>query len=738
MTTGREFTGVKRAEFDAMAGEHTQAAGRLEHLAQALYGELQSAGLDTSPAVRLRELAGRVTAQAEDLRRRQKLVHELERQKVTFGTSRPEGSFLEMPDGLASAQGLLDGTLAGRAALKAVDGDAEALAELEKYASRTGDAEFVKVFLGVLGAGGVTRLPGSLAARLRDAANHGDSDRVARLSTSGKKALGMLSTALARGTDPKNPAYMGGGFLKDLAKEGRKEHRAGDTKYSGYQAQALIWRAHDGKTPFSKKFMEVVGRDAIVHEREQYTSRWAASKDPLGRTFAGDQIPMFDLASALGLGGLLRPGSVAAGPGKQTRSSVVDDLFHAAGSGKEASQALLDHTPAGWKESVLDYMLTTRWNAFRYLDDYKPFNDALIAATTGQDRTSQKLASEMTKVLADEVRPAFTKAESGNLSFKDRAAFDRFAPLGYPLARALAANIDQFSRLLLNHATFGKASAEDLSYALTLATANDAGFEALVRAQTEHMRAALDTVPPVGLTAANAEKLGFTKSDVEHFDFDEDGRVDKADIKQFLTDRIVAEARPFSHITEIRRQVLIAQGLNDKKAEESLKTMVGNALGLLPVPGARQVGELATGAFGGMVSTGYDKLTGAAYDELSKQVAKQVSEHGRSLDETHRTLGDNRIAVERLAEQMIATAMLNKGMLDGFNLKDQVFATDTSPRIKPFTEMTPHEYSRFLEWTRITGGSNDLIDRFGNTFRRTSEVDDYLDLQIPSSPGGGK
>ncbi|GAA3445268.1 hypothetical protein [Planomonospora venezuelensis] len=738
MTTGPEFTGVRQAEFDAMAGEHTQAAGRLEQLAQALYGELQGAGLDTSPAVRLRELAGRVTAQAEDLRRRQKLVHELDRRKVAFGVSTPAGSFLKVPDTLEAARGLLDGTLAGRAALKGADGDARALAELEKYASRTGDAEFAKVFLSVLGAGGVTRLPGSLAVRLREAASRGDSDRVARLSASGKQALRMLSTALAKGTDPKNPAYMGAGFLRSLAKEGRKEHKAGDTKYAGYQAQALIWRAHDGKTPFSKEFMEVVGRDAVVYEQERYKSRWAASKDLLGRTFAGDQIPMFDLASSLGLGGLLRPGTHAGGPGAQTRSSVVDDLFHAASFGKDASQALLNHTPAGWKESVLDYMLTTRWNAFRYLDDYKPFNDVLIAATTGQDTTSQKLASEMTKILADEVRPAFAKGDDGNLSIKDRAAFDRFTPLGYPLARALAANIDQFSRLLLNHATFGKASAEDLSYALTLATANDAGFEALVRAQTEHMRAALDTVPPVGLTAANAEKLGFTKSDVKKFDFDEDGRVDKADIKQFLTDRTVAEARPFGHIVEIRHQTLIAQGLDGKKASDALKNMVRDGIGLFPVPGSRQLGEQVGQAFSGLVTSAYDKLTGFGYDALSKQIGQQAATQGRSMDEAHRTLGDNRVAVERLAEQMIATAMLNKGMLDEFALKDQSFAMGTPPRLKPFTEMTPQEYSQFLEWARVTGGSDDLMDRFHNTFRRTSHVDDYLDLQIPSSPAGDK
>ncbi|MBF8188428.1 hypothetical protein ITP53_22400 [Nonomuraea sp. K274] len=730
-----EFTGVKQPEFDTMANKHTEAATRLEELAQALHSELQSAGLDTSPAARLRQLAGRVIAQAEDLRRRQKLVHELQRQKATFGMSTSAGSFLEMPDSLEAATGLLDGTLAGRAALKAANGDTKALAELEKYASRTGDAAFVKAFLGVVGAQGVTRLPGTLAAQLRDARAHGDANRVGLLSGQGGKALRMLSSALAKATDPKNPAYMGAGFLNDLVKEGRAEHKASGTTYSGYQAQALIWRAHDGKPPYSKEFMEVVGRDVIVYEHEQRKDQWAASKDLLGRTFGGAQIPIVDLAGALGLGTLLRPDIQAGSPGMKTTSSVVDDLFHAAKSSREASQALLNHTPAGWEESVLDYLLTTRWGASRQLGDYKPISDMLVTATTGQDPTSQKLAAEMTKVLADEVRGAFGKADDGNLEIRNRDIFGRYAPMSYPLARAISANIDQLSRLYLNHATFGKVAAEDMSHALVLATSHDTGFEALVRAQTEHMRAALDTVPPVGLDTSNAERLGFTKADVKRFDLNENGRVDRTDVTQFLTDRTVEEARPFSHIVETRRQVLIAQGVDDKKADNSLKTMVGDAIGLLPVPGARRVGELATGAFGELVGKGYDKLTGIAYDEVARQVAQRMSEHGRGLDETHRTLADNRLAVERLAEQMLATAMLNKGLLNELELSKQPFAVGNSRTIKPFTEMTPQEYSQFLEWARARGGSSELLNGFSNTFRSTSEVDDYLDLEIPSSGG---
>ncbi|MFC5816646.1 hypothetical protein [Nonomuraea harbinensis] len=731
------FSGVKQAEFDTMASKHTQAAGQLEELAQKLHRELQGAGLDTAPASRLRKLAAQVTTQAEDLRRRQKLVHELQRQKVAFGRSTPAGNYVELPDRLEAAKGLLDGTLAGRAASKVADGDEKALAELEKYASRTGDSEFVKAFLGTIGARGVTRMSGSLATMLRDAVTRGDSDRKNRLSTSGRNVLSTLSTALAKGTNPKDPAYQGDDFLEDLVKEGRAQHGADGRKYLGYQAQALIWRAHDGEPPYSKEFMEVVGRDVIVYEREQREDTWAASKDWLGRTFGtGAQVPIVDLAGSLSLGALLRPGAPTKGPVMQKSSSMVENLFHAAKSSREASHALLDHTPPGWDESVLHYLLTTRWGASQYLDDYEPINEMLITATTGQDATSYKLAARVTKILSNEARAAF-QSNGEQLEIKDREVFYKYAPLSYALSRAISANIDQLSELYLNHATWDGVAPEDMSYALVLAGSNNKGFEALVRAQTEHMRAALNGAPPVGLNASNAKRFGFSPADVERFDLNGNGYVDKSDTIQFLKDRAAEEATPFNQIVETRRQALIAQGLDDKKADEELKGMVADAIGLLPVPGAKQAGTLAAGTFGELIGKGYEHLAGVGYDKLGEQVALRMSADGRDLDETYRTLADNRLGTERLAEQMLATSLLTKGALDGLDLEGGSFTTGNPPRIKPFSTMSTHEYSQYLAWARTAGGSSEIISSFENSFRQPSKVHDYLDLDNDSSSGGG-
>ncbi|MFB9962830.1 hypothetical protein [Sinosporangium siamense] len=665
------------------------------------------------------------------------MIRELEREKITFGTSRAEGSFLEMPDTLNASQGLLDASLAAGAAFKFNAGDGKALALLEKYADRVNDPDFTKVFLQRLGAKGITQLPAAMAARLRQALNEGDTKTKEHLSPQSKRALTMLSKALAAGTDPKNKSYMGDDFLRDLARQGRAEHSAGPTKYAGYQAQALIWRAHDGKPPFSEKFMQVVGADAVAYEKEEYKGRWDASKDPLGQVFNGRQVPLYNLAGALGLGTLMRPGAIATRPGAPVRSSVIADLLHAAGSSKDATRALLSFTPPGWKETVLTHMLTTRLGAFEYAGERGPFSDLLTTGLTGQDQISRNLASDLTKAVADQIRGAVGRDENGNLRITNRAVFERLEHLGRPLGMALAANIDQLSRLLHLRDTFGKVDATDMSYALVLATRDDVAYDALIRAQTEHMKAALNGVPPVGLDKSNLKEFGFTMADLKKFDFDEDGRVDRTDVKQFLIDNAVAEARPFSHIVEIRRQSLIAAGLDHKTASEEVRIMVRDTIGLLPVPYADRVGTAFDNVFGKLVVNGYEKLAGVGYDEIAKQVAKQTAAHNLSLDQAYRTLADDRTGVERIMEQTIGTAMLMKGMLEDDALKDAGFLIGDPPQMKPFAAMSPAEYKSFLELARNNVGSRDLFDRFSNTYRRTSDVNDLLDLRI-SQPGGGK
>lgn len=722
------FTGVKQAEFDAMTSKHAEAATRLEELSRTLHRELQTAGLDTTPAARLRELAARVTKQTEDLRRRQKLVHELQRQKVTFGQNTPSNTFVGMPDRLDDAQDLLDGTLAGRAATKAADGDEKALKELEKYASRAGDSEFVKAFLTTLGPRGLTRLPGSIAIRLRDAVRGGDAARQKSLAGSGHTILALLGKVLAKGTNPRDRAYMGDQFVNGLRAEGRAQHPlGGKATYQGYQAQALIWQAHDGKPPFSPEFMENIASDVIIQERHQRETAWKVSEK-----YRWLQRPSPDLAGVLGLGSLLKP------PGLYekvpTESSMVEPLLRSAASNRELAQALLGYSMPGFKQTVLQYFLTARMGVFDHLDDAALLSKMLLTATTGQDATSKKLSAEMIKVLSDQISSTFNK-KTEDLEISDRALFDRYTHLSYPLSRAIAANIDRLQSLYLHHKNFYAVTPSDMTYALALATSDAQGFETLVRTQTEHMRAALGGAPPVGMNAANAHRFGFTKAEVKEFDLNGNGQIDHSDTLEYLDDRVAEEAAPFNHLLETRRQVLLARGLDDQKADEALRTMVADAIGLIPVPGAKQMGELANGALGELISAGYGKLADLAYDELAQQVSQRMSQVTPNLDETYRTLASNRLAVNQLGEQLISTAMLGKGMLDATSLSGRSFTTGSPPKIKPFTRMSPDEYSDYLEWVREKGGASSLMDSFSDDLGDPSTVRSYLQLKSASSGG---
>ncbi|GAA3112748.1 hypothetical protein [Nonomuraea salmonea] len=151
------YSGVKLPEFDTLVARHTAAATQMEELAARLYQELTGAGLDTTPAERIRKLAAQVGQEAEDLRKRQRIVREMERHKIAFGASIATGSIITVPDSLAEAQGLLDGTLAAKAAKAAAAGDKNALKQLQAYAAKTRDPSFAKTFLRQLGAKGGSR-----------------------------------------------------------------------------------------------------------------------------------------------------------------------------------------------------------------------------------------------------------------------------------------------------------------------------------------------------------------------------------------------------------------------------------------------------------------------------------------------------------------------------------------------------------------------------------------------------
>lgn len=90
-------------------------------------------------------------------------------------------------------------------------------------------------------------------------------------------------------------------------------------------------------------------------------------------------------------------------------------------------------------------------------------------------------------------------------------------------------------------------------------------------------------------------------------------------------------------------------------------------------------------------------------------------------------------------EQMIATTLLNKGVLDPAvkALRGQTFATgDTPPKIVPFDQMNARQYADFLRWTRLNGHIGDLLDRANSALNLRDEV--RQNLQLPDNVKTGE
>jgi len=93
-----DFSGVKQPAFDSLVRSHVSAASALDRLAGELRGQLNKLGVDTSPALRLRELGRRVRAQATELQTRQGRVHAMQQDGKGAQLCTPSGTFWSLPE----------------------------------------------------------------------------------------------------------------------------------------------------------------------------------------------------------------------------------------------------------------------------------------------------------------------------------------------------------------------------------------------------------------------------------------------------------------------------------------------------------------------------------------------------------------------------------------------------------------------------------------------------------------
>lgn len=669
------FTGVRQPSFDSLVTKHSSAGSQLESLASTLWTELSKAGLDTSPAVRIREIARRVSTQAEDLRRRQRLVHEMVRQKAGFGIGfcTPQGTYHAVPDRITDLMTKLDGRAAADLAKRAAGGDRNALAGLKKYASQAQNPQFAQAFLQALGPKGLVQLPATLAKQTRAALNKESLGEAEKFATDAKQALGMMSTALASGTDPKSAGYVGDSFLNQLKIQGRAEHRLDGLSYAGYQSLALVWRSHQGQPPYSPHFMKVAGRDAIVFERERLGNTWKASEDKFGQFFGSLKKGIPDLATVLDLGDALTPGRGARNDrgDEPFRSSMVDNLFHAASNSKEASQSLLDGKPAGWDQTVLTYMLTTRRDAFHDSKNYHPFQLALETALSGKDDDSTRLTNEALNAVKAEVGSCFGRDEkSGELVIADPEKLENLAFLRPPLGHAMAANIEKISGVYDDGTQgFSGISARELDLLLVHVTRDDRAFKGLLRAQADRMHAQI-------------------KGAYKHHD------------GKYVSSRVQPEAHLFGRLLEARRLALMSEGQQEWQAKADLQQTVREVVGLAATPSG-SIAAKVLGSAGGGVET---QVAGMGTNRLadwiiSKMRQQSLSVGGAALG----AKGDKDIVAGMIGDMIIASKVAHgKWSSEAVNdLEGKSFATGSKPpQIKPLESLSPEQFERLIRWAR--------------------------------------
>lgn len=704
-STDPNFTGVRQPFFDHLVSKHSTAASRLDALASRLWGELSKAGLDTSPALRIREIARRIDSQARDLRQRQSLVHEMARLGLglSAGSSLLTGAYHHISDDTSIVKIQVNGAAAADLAKKAAAGDRGALSALKKYESQADNPIFANAFLNALGSKGFVQVPAALATQARALLHRANSgpgtgsksatEEANRFSSEASSLLTLMSSSLAAGTNPKSPAYVGDSFLKQLREQGAATYvNENGTHYFGYQAMALVWRAHGGKPPYSPRFMRVVGVDAVRFERQKMEKQWFSARPDFGGQLGRDRHPrgMDDLATKLGLGRFFdaKPIALPLGGSVPFRASVIDDLLGAARYSRQGAQALLSadlavpgtSKPADWNVSVLKYLLTTRREVFHDHKNYAPIQMAMTAALAGKDKESTRLTNEALNLIKADVASCFKRREQdGQLAIADKEKLEGLAFLRYPLGQALADNIDKVAGVYDDGTRgFSGITKDQQDRLLLYVTRDDGAFDALLKAQTERMRAVVNS----------AYKHGPEKH---------------------VSNHILPEAHLFGRLLEARRSALVADSIDNAEAEKLVQQAVSSALSVtMAGPASRGFTALTNvkGVGAEAVSTGTDRL--------ATWIASQIRSRGLSMaDATNSAHRDRDLVAGAMGDMIIAAKIAyGKWSPEAINsMAGKSFATDDiPPRVKASPDkLSDTEFRDFVKWARYHSNLETVI-----------------------------
>ncbi|GAA4520604.1 hypothetical protein GCM10023191_097740 [Actinoallomurus oryzae] len=676
-TINPNFVGGKQPAFDMLVSSHSRAASQIEELAQALWAELNKAQLDTFPAIRIREVAGRLRKQTADLQRRQRLIHEMERQKIGFDFRTSGGTFWDLPDRLDALQSRLDGLEAADLANKAAAGDRKALSRLMKYAPEANNPDFARSLLQRLGADGVITLPAALAQRLRTAMD-AHNPNLGADEAGVQSALKMLSKALAVGTNPASSGYLGDAFLDQLKTQGRADHRfpvggPNDT-YNGYQSLATLLDMSDGHPPFSAQFMQVVGTDMVAYDREHRPRHPLPRKPPpvvspyvpgLPHHRPEDgSAPIPDLAGLLHLGWALTPEGERAttDPPSQGRTDFLNGLLHAAGFSKDGSQALLNHTPPGQRNSDLEYLLHERRPLWAYTDHGTRLGQAMSAAMSGHDPVSQKLFKETSELLGRDTRKYFTYGKDHKLKFTNVDGHaDDLSGLRPSLGAIMCSHLKDLEDSIFADISGSEPpkflpSPRDVDALLAEAGQSDDGFMSLVENAIGRSRALLDQRPAEG-----------------------------------VDNMLIAEGGFLGHLLALRHEALVARGVTVDTANAQIKELIDKGIGLVPVPYAK--------LFSGVPASVYGELAGQQYGKVGAWLFQHMQQDGGSVAQDTK-VATNEEAVRKLLRHMSLSVAIDRFNASGGTASGEPFADDKG-KILPPSQWDDQARSRFIDWSQV-------------------------------------
>ncbi|MFI0447752.1 hypothetical protein [Actinomadura sp. 6N118] len=646
---------MKLAQFEQMTQDMTKAGPQLAEMADQLWQALNGAGVSTAPAEEIKRIAAWAQQAAADLRRRNTLAHDLDRQKLTFGVCRPDGNFITLPDRYTDQVAYAEGRRLAPLLQRAAKNDPKALEGLRRYDPNDVTPALAKALVETLGAEDLLKLPAAFRAN--------------------ENILALLGRSLALTTNPDRSAYIGDAFLTELTEAGRTTFPPGTKPpygYAGYQSLSTLMAA--GDTRFSARFIKVVGGDMTEYDRT------------VRKALLGSPLP--DLTGRF----------------NATKTDFLIPLLNAAAaSGREGAQALLNHAPMGpptadtpprMRLSNLEYLLRDRRDLWGQTDHGAALGKALQTAAAGQDEPSEHLAFAAGKILADDAKKYYVVKEgqlealdqSGgeylrDLDFKGFVApvqgIDNLAGLRPHMAAILAAHITKINDVYQSFRTGRSTGSTPMSDVgmdyLLLDLARDAeSFDTLLRAQIAHARVSIDSA-----IAQNSRHLDSV---------------------------IVAEGWMFGHLLEAHNQSLKGEEARLAADFHRLKTYVDMALGIAgqkALAGVAQRVPVAGEAAGLLVN----RIQGALSIQITKYLAEKPSE-------TIFAPKSNTEAVEKLFNQMIAASLVTHARYDPKDLKGKSFAaTGVEPKVRSLESLSIDELEEFLRWASTHSDLNDLRDR---------------------------